>query len=231
MFRFKQFTVHQENAAMKVCTDSCLFGSLIRAEAPENALDIGAGTGLLSLMVAQRYPTLTVDAVEIDSGAAGDARQNFAGSPFHERLTLHEGAVQDFKPPCLYDLIFCNPPFYENRLKSPDTLKNLAHHAGGLSFRELVSASSRLLKNSGTLWILLPPFEMGSFVRQAAAEGLHPEEHFRIRHQAEKPVFREVTRFSFLPCPNPPVQEIIIYENDKYSSIFAGMLRDYYLIF
>ncbi len=231
MFRFKQFTVHQENSAMKVCTDSCLFGALIRSEAPENALDIGAGTGLLSLMVAQRYPTLTVDAVEMDAGAAHDARLNFAQSPFHERLTLHEGAVQDFTPPRLYDLIFCNPPFYENQLQSPHALKNLAHHGAGLSFRDLITASTRLLKNRGVMWILLPPFEMASFTRQAVTAGLHAEEHFRIRHKTEKPVFREVARFSFLPCPNPPVQEIIIYENDKYSSIFAGMLRDYYLIF
>lgn len=231
MFRFKQFTVTQENSAMKVCTDSCLFGALIRANQPVNALDIGTGTGLLSLMVAQRYPQLILDAVEIDSGSAADARYNFTHSPFQDRLRLHECAIQDFKTEKTYDLVFSNPPFYENRLKSPHSRKNLAHHATGLSFRELAGISARLLSADGTLWILLPPFEMEAFITEARSHSLGITARYTVRHDTGKPVFREVVAFSRQHPPHAPSQEIIIYENAKYSSIFAALLRDYYLIF
>lgn len=232
MFRFKQFTVIQENSAMKVCTDSCLFGALIRPEKPLNALDIGTGTGLLSLMLAQRYPALTIDAVEIDRGAATDAGHNFRNSPFGDRIQLHECSIQDFAKETRqsYDLIFCNPPFYENRLKSPDKFKNIAHHAAELSFRELAAISTQLLSDTGVLWILLPPFEMTKFNTEAAAS-LGVTDRYIIRQKAGKPVFREVASFSRQHPESPVSREIIIYENDKYSSIFAALLRDYYLIF
>lgn len=233
MFRFKQFNVYQENSAMKVCTDSCLFGALICPDKPVHALDIGTGTGLLSLMLAQRYPALTIDAVELEPGAASDARRNFSESPFGSRLQLHECAIQDFakeKRPA-YDLIFCNPPFYEDRLKSPHRHKNIAHHAAELSFRELARISAQLLSSDGTLWILLPPFEMARFTREAGANALHLKECYTLRHRADKPVFREVAVFSRPASALPVTREIIIYENDKYSSIFATLLRDYYLIF
>ncbi|MCD8540954.1 MAG: methyltransferase [Leadbetterella sp.] len=233
MFRFKQFTVVQENSAMKVCTDSCLFGALICPEKPVNALDIGTGTGLLSLMLAQRYPLLSIDAVEIDPNAATDARHNFSHSPFAGRVSLHECAIQDFAKETerAYDLIFCNPPFYENRLKSPDRHKNIAHHAAELSFRELAGVSARLLSHTGVVWILLPPFEMARFITEASTASLNLKDRFIIRQRAGKPVFREVASFSRQITGNPHEQEIIIYENDKYSTIFAGLLRDYYLIF
>lgn len=232
MFRFKQFTVTQENSAMKVCTDSCLFGALICPDQPVNALDIGTGTGLLSLMVAQRYPHLTIDAVEIHSGSATDARHNFSHSPFPNRIRLHECSIQEFETEKTYDLIFSNPPFYENRLKSPHQSRNLAHHAAALSFRELAGISARLLSHEGVLWILLPPFEMARFITEARACSLGITHRYAIRHNAGKPVFREVVAFSRRHPENiSPVREIIIYENDKYSSIFAALLRDYYLIF
>lgn len=233
MFRFKQFTVHQENSAMKVCTDSCLFGALIRPDKPANALDIGAGTGLLSLMVAQRYPALIIDAVEIEPGAATDARYNIENSAFSHRIQLHECSIQHFAETAtsVYDLIFSNPPFYENRLKSPHPHKNVAHHAAELSFRELAAVSARLLSPAGTLWILLPPFEMARFVIEAEAGSLNVNKRYILRHTAGKPAFREVASFSRQPAENPVPGEIIIYENDKYSSIFAALLGDYYLIF
>ena len=231
MFRFKQFTVHQENSAMKVCTDSCLLGALAAADQPANALDIGTGTGLLSLMLAQRYPALYVDAVEIDPGAATDARHNFAHSPFADRLELYECAIQDFETPETYDLIISNPPFYENRLKSPDAHKNIAHHATGLSFKELAALSARLLSPSGISWILLPPFEMTRFIQEAGINALGVKDRYILRHNAGKPAFREVVSFSHRPAEISSPREIIIYENDKYSRIFAELLRDYYLIF
>ncbi|HET9053017.1 MAG TPA: methyltransferase, partial [Cyclobacteriaceae bacterium] len=209
------------------------FGALIHSQTAQMALDIGSGTGLLSLMVAQKHPSLLIDAVEIDSGASADARLNFHQSPYRDRLTLHESSIQNFNPATTggYDLIFSNPPFYKNQLKSPDDARNLAHHSSGLSFQELAAAVVRLLNPSGKFWALLPPFEMADFIKEAALHSLFVTERFYIRHHTGKPAFREVIAFSFSPDIYVAEQEIIIYENDKYSSIFATLLRDYYLIF
>jgi tRNA1Val (adenine37-N6)-methyltransferase len=229
MFTFKQFTVSQERAAMKVCTDSCLFGALIQSEHAQNALDIGTGTGLLSLMVAQRYPHLRIDAVEIDQDAVKDATENINSSPFSEQIQVHCTSIQSFLSEKSYDLIFCNPPFYENRLASPDPKRKQAHHAGDLNFQELSAACTRLLKKDGKLWLLLPPYEMRQF-RTA-----HPQwqvvEQITVRHRADKPVFREINCLSLTACSISTTAEYIIYETENYSSNFVSALKDYYIIF
>src|SRR6476620_3970566 len=131
-FRFRQFTVHQERTAMKVCTDACLFGawvaSEIRNEDLERVLDIGAGTGLLSLMIAQNSDAV-IDAVEIDDHAYSQVVDNFSSSPWNDRLRVHHCSVQQFEPGCKYDLVISNPPFYEHSLRSPDSKKNMAMHS------------------------------------------------------------------------------------------------------
>lgn len=233
MFKFKQFSIQQGNSAMKVCTDACLFGALISLDSSKNALDIGTGTGLLSLMVAQKYPELNIDAVEIDAGAVTDAAINFKESPFAERISLFHRSIQSFSAEIskTYDVIFSNPPFYENQLKSPNSVKNLAHHASQLSFQELLNVVAQLLKHEGVLWILLPPTAMSNFTELAANKLLFIQKHFFIRHDPSKPVFREVVSLSFNQTKEPYKQEINIYENGKYSSIFTSFMRDYYLIF
>jgi tRNA1Val (adenine37-N6)-methyltransferase len=229
MFKFKQFTVKQDRSAMKVCTDSCLFGALINAEGTETALDIGTGTGLLSLMVAQRYPRLYIDAVEIDQDAAVEALENIGESPFKSRIQVKCSPVQSFEPEKRYDIIFCNPPFYENRLASPDPKKKIAHHAAALNFEELSTACERLIKKDGKLWLLLPPYEMQQF-RTA-----HPQwqvvERITVRHRAEKPIFREINCLSLTTHSISTTTEYIIYETENYSSNFVSALRDYYIIF
>lgn len=219
----------QGRSAMKVCTDSCLFGALITAAAEKRALDIGAGTGLLSLMVAQRHPHLQIDAVEIDAEAALDARENIANSPFEKQIHLHCTSIQQYTTPEPYDLLFCNPPFYENRLASPDPKRKQAHHASDLNFGELSAACERLLKKDGKLWLLLPPYEMLQF-RTA-----HPQwqvvERITVRHRADKPIFREINCLCLTTYSKPTTTEYIIYENENYSSNFVSALRDYYIIF
>ena len=233
MFRFKQFTIHQQNSAMKVCTDTCLFGALISGGKKLNALDIGSGTAVLSLMAAQRFPEWLVDAVEIDSAACEDAKKNIAESPFKERVRVINSSIQDFalNSEKKYDVIFTNPPFYQNQLKSPAKSKNTAHHCSELGFSELAQSIHSLLLPLGTVWVLLPPFEMTQFERELSNFNLFPFKRFNIKHNEQKPVFRQVVVFERNSPKELNETEILIYENDKYSSIFTEFLRDYYLIF
>lgn len=216
---------------MKVCTDSCLFGALIVAKSAKRALDIGSGTGLLSLMVAQRFPDLTIDAVEIDSGAAGDAKENIAQSPFHKNINLLHQDIQQYQTNEKYDIIFSNPPFYENHLKSPKAGKNIAHHSSRLNLSDLSHDITRLLKQDGSVWIMLPPQSMGLLEARLQKTDLYPKMIYKIRHNENKPIFREIIEFSKGFEPDPVRTDISIFEKDNYSAIFTAYLKDYYLIF
>ncbi|MET4758482.1 tRNA1(Val) (adenine(37)-N6)-methyltransferase [Endozoicomonas sp. NE40] len=144
-FQFKQFRVDQDQCAMKVTMDACLFGALVDVEESQRILDIGTGTGLLSLMAAQRS-SAHIDAVELDDDAARQARQNVAQSPWSDRITVTQSAIQQFfGAPDGYDTIICNPPFFENSLKAANDKRTMARHTESLSFSDLVQATSRLL--------------------------------------------------------------------------------------
>src|SRR5258705_6346666 len=144
-FKFKQFTIHQDRCAMKVTTDACLFGAWVAIEAgileseDGSILDIGAGTGLLSLMLAQKT-NVSIDSVEIDEAAAKQARENADASPWKERIFVMPGDAKYMAYTLCknFDIIISNPPFYENELASPDHHKNIAHHDGGLLLDELL---------------------------------------------------------------------------------------------
>ncbi|OYU67044.1 MAG: methyltransferase [Cytophagaceae bacterium BCCC1] len=233
MFRFKHFVIKQERAAMKVCTDSCLFGSLISSENIKNALDIGCGTGLLSLMVAQKNLESQITALEIDQNAVLDAVENIHESPFANQITLHHQTVQDFakKSNKKFDLIFCNPPFYQNNLKSDKIDKNIAHHAETLTFNELAECIDILLEEKGSAWILLPPFEMREFISIVEEKRLYVSKKFEVRHNENKPILRVIVKLKRTKAILEEISLINIYENNQYSPIFVELLKDYYLIF
>lgn len=149
---------------MKVTMDACLFGALVDVEESQRILDIGTGTGLLSLMAAQRS-SAHIDAVELDDDAARQARQNVAQSPWSDRITVTQSAIQQFfGAPDGYDTIICNPPFFENSLKAANDKRTMARHTESLSFSDLVQATSRLLHKNGTAWIILPVKSSLSFI-------------------------------------------------------------------
>jgi tRNA1Val (adenine37-N6)-methyltransferase len=233
MFNFKRFTVKQERAAMKVCTDSCLFAALVSVENKQQILDIGCGTGLLSLMLAQKKQALKITAIEINAEAVLDASENIQDSPFSDQISLVHQSVQDFskKSEEKFDLIVCNPPFYQNNLKSDKSSKNIAHHADELTFNDLAHCLNQLLTPDGSAWLILPPFEMNSFLKLSLENGFFPKRKYLVKHSENKPVFREIVELQRIKTERVEISTINIYENHQYSLIFVELLRDYYLIF
>ena len=156
-FRFRQFELRQDRCAMKVGTDGTLLGAwaLMPGEASGRVLDIGTGTGLIALMMAQRYPEAEVTAIDIDAGAVSQARENVAASPFARRVTVMEMALQQMgetspvadQPSSRYDAIVCNPPFFVNSLVCPDARRTAARHASSLPLTDLAAAASVLLSD------------------------------------------------------------------------------------
>lgn len=232
VFSFKQFTIHQEHTAMKVCTDACVLGAYANV-AGGRILDIGTGTGLLALMAAQRNAEASIDAVEIDDNAFEQATGNVTASSFADRVQLWKGRIQEFSANGeLFDRILTNPPFYTNHLRSPDVAVNRALHTDELPFEELIDAVSRLMMPDGQWWVLLPPYEMLKLTEMAQKVSLYPFQQLALRHHANKPVFRLVTGFSYQK--NSLSEETLdIYERDgrTYTTAFRDLLRDFYLIF
>lgn len=236
MFRFKQFTIQQDRTAMKVCTDACVLGAWSKIEAGQRILDIGTGTGLLALMAAQRNKDAKIDAVDLDADAAQQARENVMASPFANRITVAEASIQAFAatiPAQWYDHILTNPPFYTNSLRSPDAAVNRALHTDELPFSDLVNAVDRVLKQTGSWWVMLPPPESERLVTMAEKMGLRPVRQLFLRHQPQKPVFRHCSEFRFSDFALPEIAELSIREADgqTYTADFKTLLEPYYLIF
>ncbi len=229
-FRFKQFTVHQERTAMKVCTDACLFGSLLPAGNFPQALDIGAGTGLLSLMFAQQHPQSMIDAVEIDADAALQADENFRNSPFqnlrlvHTDIMDHASLISNS-----YDIVFSNPPFYQHHLTSANEKKNMAHHGSTLSLQQLNAAVDRLLSRQGLFCVLLPYSRHAYFIDMAQKAGFYPQQIYLVKQTPVHDVFRSIL---FLARTKREMcMETITIREDAggYSERFIALLKTYYL--
>lgn len=156
VFKFKQFEVNQTNSAMKIGTDAMVFGALIDVSNKKNGLDIGTGTGVLSLMVAQRNQTIKIKAIEIDLNAFQEAKNNFLASPFHSQLEAIHQDVKTFQSNEKFDLIFSNPPYFQNATKSISDERNLARHTDTLSMEELSLKVSEIISTDGDFWIILP---------------------------------------------------------------------------
>lgn len=231
-FQFKQFRVEQDKTAMKVCTDSCIFGAWVNCENTNRILDIGTGTGLLSLMLAQRC-SAQIEAVEIDADAAAQAKENFEASPWSGRLNLIH---QDFKVFAgavteKYNLIVSNPPFYEGSLKSPDEARNKAMHLSELSFGDLINGVKNCLNESGKFAVLLPVYESGLLKKICEQADLYPEKCLKIRNTEQESFIREITLYSFFSNSMQTEELFIRDKSGEYSTGFKNLLQEYYLIF
>lgn len=231
-FTFKQFTINQDRCAMKVCTDACILGASTDVENVNNILDIGTGTGLLSLMLAQRS-NAQINAVEIDEDAYQQALTNIQASRFFDKIKVNHQRIQDFISTKTYDLIISNPPFYQQSLKSSDAKTNKALHAVELSFDDLIDSVLRLLSIEGKFVVLLPPFEIEKLIQIAQKKGLYLSKKILIRHDESKPIFRVIATFLTKKVYDLEEKALIIHNEDgkTYSNEFRDLLKDYYTIF
>jgi tRNA1Val (adenine37-N6)-methyltransferase len=252
MFKFKKFSINQENCAMKICTDACIFGGYVDISESKSILDIGTGTGLLALMLAQRSdsnsdnfskkPTIT--AVEIEKEAFLAAKENFERSSYKDRLKIQHTSIQDFSATYFstFDHIISNPPFFLHQSKTKDNSKNLALHSEALSFDELVESIDKLLSENGKCDILLPAFEMDIFSRKAEKYKLFPQKKSTIYTRKEQGIFRMIVRFGRDNFDKNKIEEenFVIYKskneedsslNRGYTDEFVTLLRDFYIIF
>lgn len=234
MFKFKQFSVDQTGCAMKINTDGVLLGALADADKPLSILDIGTGTGVIALMLAQRFTDAHIDAVELDESAAITAGRNFKDSPFADRLELFSTGFEDFfttHPNKKYDLIVSNPPFYINSLQSPGVKKNLAKHAGDGFFEGLISAVAEHLTEIGTCWLVLPIDTAGVVKALAAQQQLHLQKVISIHSFENDEAHREILALGF-GAGESAVEKLVIYDSPKvYSKQYQEVLKEFLTIF
>lgn len=236
-FSFKQFTVHQERCAMKVGTDGTLLGAWARGGA--YILDIGTGTGLIALMMAQRFPEASVDAIDIDADACEQARQNVAASPFAARIQVHESSLQNYKLYCpsedsslsslltplssCYDSIVSNPPYFEQSLKAPDVQRSLARHTDSLSYRDLLQGVVSHLESGGEFSVIIPFDCRSRFEAEAIMVGLYPSRVCAVKTTNRKSPRRYLLAFRKHPG------EIETSELIMNSDAYHDLVKDFYL--
>lgn len=191
VFSFQRFSLCQDRCAMKVGTDGVLLGAW--AEGGRRILDIGAGTGIISLMMAQRFPLSDVEGVEADPQAAGQAAENARAFP---RVTIRHARLQDWQPPEPYDCLVSNPPFFVDSLKTPHAQRTLARHDVDLSFSDIFAFAQRALIHEGVLSVILPSEVVERFCENAFLSGFRMHRHAMIKTTERKPFKRHLLAFS-----------------------------------
>ncbi len=233
-FRFKQFDVDQSGCAMKINTDGVLLGALAGEGEPKRILDIGTGTGVIALMLSQRFTNAIIDAVEIDTEAAATAARNFSGSPFADRLAIYpQGFANYFEqyPEKTYDLIVANPPFYIDALTSPAEKTTLAKHACKGFFEELIETVKAHITDEGKCWLVLP-LNTAALVKEIAIKnGLHLQYTLAISSFTQETPHREILCFG---KENKILQqaEFVIYQQPQvHSAQYRAALTNFFTIF
>ena len=223
---------------MKVTTDACLFGGWVAQnlqeseEEPQSILDIGTGTGLLALMIAQATRKSQVYALEINQQAYSEARENFLAAPWCDRLHLSHSSLQDHQSTIeFYDVIICNPPFFKASLKGIDTHKNQALHELTLDQADLLAYAPKLLSPQGSLYLLYPEREMNLMIIQASKHHLYPYRQVLVRNTSDGASFRKMVEFKLNGSSSSVLSEIVIKDNQgKYTPEFWDLLKSYYLL-
>lgn len=230
-FQFKQFIVHQDSCAMKVSTDACIQGAWTPVPSCVcNVLDVGAGTGLLSLMMAQRIPHAQIDAIEQAEPAAVQAIENAAQSPFARRIRVVQGDAAIWTSKQQYDLIICNPPFFKNSLTGPDAERNAARHLDTLNMQSLLRILLRNLAADGSASVMWPVQEHEHFVQLAIVSGIYLQQVLCVQDNMFGRIIRIVGLYSKVRCIQPVIDSLVIKDNDGgYTSAFRNLLTPFYL--
>ena len=233
-FRFKQFIIKQSDAGMKVGVDSVLLGAWVIPDSSLHILDVGSGTGLLALMMAQRFPDAIIDAVEIDGDAHNQAIENVENSIWNSRVRL---ICDDFinyaeNCPSRYNLIICNPPYFTASLKSANSKRSIARHNDSLPHSRLLTGATKLLAADGIFALVLPPAEAIALTAEAVKHGLFLKRTLHLQTLPSKPVYRILLELSKTER-QPENQTLCIEKADRsdYTDDYKRLTKDFYLKF
>ncbi|SKB35510.1 tRNA1(Val) (adenine(37)-N6)-methyltransferase [Daejeonella lutea] len=233
VFQFKQFSVDQTNCGMKVNTDAALLGAIAENERIERILEIGTGTGVIALMVAQRYPDAIIDAVEIDDGAAETAGLNFHNSPFADKVNLVKSSIEDYfsGSAIRYDLIVSNPPYFINSLHSTEPSKQLARHTNEDFFRNLISQAADHLSSKGLLYLILPLDTAELIKCLLGSSTLEINKTIFIHSFHHSKPYRCILVIGFTEVADN-TQKFVIYDRQNvYTEEYRMLLKEYLTIF
>ena len=231
-FKFKEFTIDQDKCAMKIGTDGVLLGAWTSLKNnPNSILDIGSGTGIIALQLAQRSDAAIIDALEIDDDAYEQTVENFENSDWGDRLFCYHGSLQEFSEEIdeKYNLIVSNPPFYTDNFKTENASRNKARFTTSLSFEELIKSVSKLLTEDGIFSVIIPYKEEKDFIDLASKENLFPIKICNVKGRPETEIKRSLLEFSFQK--NKLVIENLIIENERhiYTQQYIDLVKDFYL--
>jgi tRNA1Val (adenine37-N6)-methyltransferase len=227
VFKFKQFSIIQEKSAMKVGTDGVLLGSWVSCKQANTILDIGCGTGLITLMLAQRNLKSKIVGIEIDVIASQEAKLNVDNSDWQERIKIEHTSLQKFNPQAQFDLIVSNPPFFaENKAKDR---RAAARHTNFLSFGELIENAADLLSEKGIFGVIIPKNAEENFCEIAAVHNLHCNRVCNVKGNETVAVKRVVLEFSFLEAEALTEHLMIEIERHQYTDEYIQLCKDFYL--
>ena len=236
-FDFQNFTIRQDRCAMKVGTDGVLLGAW--AQGGGRILDIGAGTGLISLMMAQRFPESRIYGIDIDSDACGQARENVAASKYADRVEMRECSLQTLATfgddahvtPRRFDAIVSNPPFFENSMKNPDSKRQMARHTDTLSYQDLFRGVDRLLEECGVFSMIVPAEGMDRVLSESCISGLFLSSQYGVKTTSRKQPKRYLLAFTKRrPC-EVDVQTVNMLEADGLRSEWYRKLTDEFYLY
>lgn len=232
-FKFKQFEVDDSLCAMKIGTDAVLLGAWTNCHGAKKILDIGTGSGILALMMAQKSEA-EITAIEIEENACKQAQINFEKSKWKNRIQLKHTSLQHFSDECTdkFDVIISNPPYFTNSLKPNKTGRAIARHTDTLNMEELFSCSAKLMHNKSTFNIIFPAEHKEELIKEAAKKNMYLVQICEIQPNAEKAANRVMMRFSL--TEKSLTQEIIVIELDKrhhYTNEYILLTKDFYLKF
>jgi tRNA1Val (adenine37-N6)-methyltransferase len=216
---------------MKVGTLACILGAWAEKKSAKKGLDIGTGTGLLALMLAQKNSLLNIDAVELDSAASAQALDNFSNSPWNDRITLHNQDILDFQATYEYDLIISNPPFFEDQYLSPDNRINQARHSSSLTLAQLIGTVNHLLSDEGSFYLLLPPDEFGRAEQHFSDAGLFRKSRLDILNFEDKSAKAIASEWTYKKEKVLRQQLVIRMSDNRFTDEYKSMLSPFYLHF
>lgn len=227
-FHFKQFSIEQKRSAMKVGTDAMLLGSIAGKNTPTTILDVGTGTGVIALMMAQRFPEAKVSAIELNSEAFEEAQLNFTNSPFSDRVRCRQGDFRDYITEERFDLVISNPPYFINSLLSSDESRSAARHANSLTPDAFIKKVAELISKDGQVVVIVPADLNDVWVVAAKSEGMFLQEIVEVKGKEKSPPNRVILTFAKKDTGLMTSELIVRNEGGKYTDDYILLTRDFH---